>query len=246
MAFDGTAYHGWQIQPGAPSIQETVETVLSTLLKIPTRVTGCGRTDTGVHASMYVAHFESPSGVYEALGQNPEQRVFRINRFLPRDIVVYGIKEVPEDLHARFSAIERTYTYWISSRKPLFDRQQVHHVYGRLDLEAMGVCGEILRKTRDFSSFARLHSDTKTNECSLTRVQWTPLEHGYRFDISADRFLRNMVRSIVGTLLEVGMGKSDPDRFEQIVRAKNRSAAGESAPAKGLFLSDVRYAGYAP
>jgi tRNA pseudouridine38-40 synthase len=248
MAFDGSNYSGWQIQPKDSSIQQVLEHSLSTLLKQEIAVTGAGRTDSGVHASHFVAHFDlensqksGPEHTQGSLQPASEKFLFRLNRFLPRDIVVYKIFRVRDDLHARFSATRRTYHYHISSVKPLFDREYCLHVYGKLDLNAIGECCEVIRETRDFTSFARLHSDVKTNICTVSHARWKVLEKGYRFEISADRFLRNMVRSLTGTLLDVGLGKIDPDGFREIVNAKDRGLAGSSAPAKGLFLVDISY-----
>jgi len=248
MAFDGSDYFGWQIQPRKPTVQQVMEHALSTLLERDIRVTGAGRTDTGVHASSFTAHFDldpvpsasgkSPAGLHDP---GSDRFLFRLNRFLPPDVVVFKITEVPETMHARFSATYRTYHYHISSVKPLFQRNYCHYIYGRLDTETIGKCCEVIRGTSDFTSFAKLHSDVKTNICSVHHAAWVAEEQGHRFEITANRFLRNMVRSLTGTLLEVGLGKLDLEGFRQIVDARDRGKAGASVPARGLFLVDIGY-----
>lgn len=248
MAFDGSGYFGWQIQPNKPTVQQVLEHALSTLLEQDIRVTGAGRTDTGVHASRFTAHFDldpatSSSGKRSALFRNPgtDSFLFRLNRFLPPDIVVFKITEVPETMHARFSATYRTYHYHISSVKPLFQRNYCHYVYGKLDTETIGKCCEVILETSDFTSFAKLHSEVLTNICSVKRAAWIEEAQGHRFEITADRFLRNMVRSITGTLLEAGLGKLDLEGFKRIVKTRDRGKAGASVPARGLFLVDIGY-----
>lgn len=250
MAYDGTDFFGWQIQPDQRTVQQIMEDALSTLLQEPVSVTGAGRTDTGVHASNFVAHFDTGSPI-TGYGNTVEEDgsitgslknlVFKLNRFLPPDIAVFGIREVPGELHARYSATYRTYQYHISRVKPLFDRSYAHYVFGSLDTPAIKRCCKIILETSDFTSFSKLHSDVKTNICKVTRAEWIPLNKGYRFEIKADRFLRNMVRSLVGTLLEAGRGKISPEEFMKIVEARDRRRAGQSAPAQGLFLVDIGY-----
>lgn len=239
MAYDGSDYCGWQIQPKEKTVQQVLEHALSTLLKAKIPVTGAGRTDTGVHASHFIAHFDL--GFPAAYDPVSDKFVFKLNRFLPRDIAVCRIEKVPDDKHARFSAKYRTYQYHISSIKPIFDQNFSHYVYGELDMEAINSCCTVILETTDFSSFAKLHSDVKTNNCNVTRAKWKKVEKGYLFEITADRFLRNMVRSLTGTLLDVGRGKLDLTGFKNIVEAKDRGKAGSSAPAKGLFLTDIGY-----
>lgn len=248
MAYDGSAYCGWQIQAKERTVQLELEQALSTLLRQEISVTGAGRTDTGVHAAHFVAHFDHDEGLLERKGPSrstlrpsSEDFLFKLNRFLSQDIVVYRIYGVNDNLHARYSATYRTYHYHISSVKPLFNRAYCHFVYGELDLKAIEACCEIILETRDFTSFAKLHSDVKTNICKVSQARWVALEGGFRFEITADRFLRNMVRSITGTLLDVGLGKISPDAFRKIVEAKDRSMAGSSAPARALFLVDIGY-----
>jgi tRNA pseudouridine38-40 synthase len=245
MAYDGTEYHGWQIQPNGKTIQEVLENSLSVLLQLEVKVTGAGRTDAGVHASFFIAHFDihQESLASHFSGPDDPQFVFKLNRFLPDDIVVYSIREVDPELHARFSALHRTYQYRISSQKPLFNRNYSYHLYGRLDMEAMNHCCEIILNTTDFTSFSKLHTDVKSNNCHVSKARWSELEGGYQFEIKADRFLRNMVRSLVGTMLETGQGKLDIEGFHGIVDARDRGKAGQSVPAAGLFLVDIGYEG---
>jgi tRNA pseudouridine38-40 synthase len=248
MAYDGSDYCGWQIQPDEKTVQQVIVHALTTLLSQEISVTGAGRTDTGVHASHFMAHFdmdlssaqpgERIAGRYDPTS---EKFLFRLNRFLPHDIVVYRIFEVPVEMHARFSATFRTYQYRISSSKPLYNRNYCHYVFGDLDTETINSCCRVILDTRDFTSFARLHSEVKTNNCHVTHAVWKKVDQGYLFEISADRFLRNMVRSITGTLLDVGLGKLDLQGFKEIVKAKDRGRAGMSVPAKGLFLVDIGY-----
>jgi len=238
MAYDGSDYCGWQIQPNEKTIQQFLELALSTLLKTEIPVTGAGRTDTGVHASYFIAHFDlnDPSA-----DPSSDQFIFKLNRFLPKDIVIYKIFAVPDDKHARFSAIYRTYHYHISSIKPIYNQNFSHYVFGELDMEAISNCCDVILETTDFTSFAKLHTDVKTNNCRVTHAQWKKVDQGYMFEITADRFLRNMVRSLTGTLLDVGRGKLDLEEFKNIVKARDRGKASSSAPAKGLFLVDIGY-----
>lgn len=246
MAYDGTGYHGWQIQPNSKTVQEVLENALSILLQEKIQVTGAGRTDTGVHTSRFIAHFDFLKKSKSENFSKPDgpQFLFKLNSFLPEDIVVYGIREVSADLHARFSAIYRTYHYHISTKKPLFNRAYSHYMYGELDMEAMAQCCKIVLSTTDFTSFSKLHSDVKNNNCNVITAHWSQVESGYLFEIKADRFLRNMVRSLVGTMLDAGQGKLDPQGFQRIVDARNRRKAGQSVPAAGLFLVDVGYDGF--
>lgn len=277
MAYDGTDYSGWQIQPDRKTVQQVMEHVLSTLLRQEISVTGAGRTDTGVHASFFMAHFDleappdpagntlsgadtepdvdvdvdvdtepvtghdQPPGRGELYDPLSVHFLFRLNRFLPPDIVVHMIREVPEHMHARFSAISRTYHYHISTAKPLFTRNYTHYIYGKLDTEEINRCCGVILATTDFTSFSKLHTDVKNNNCMVTRAVWREEEDGYLFEIEANRFLRNMVRALVGTLLDVGQGKLDLQGFKEIVEARERGKAGQSAPAKGLFLVNIGY-----
>jgi len=239
LSYDGTKYHGWQIQPNAPTVQETIEKALSILLHDTISLTGAGRTDTGVHASYFVAHFDH-------LETNLDQRenlVFKLNGILPDDIAIHAISKVDQEMHARFSARYRQYIYTIRKTKPLFNRSFCYYHYGNLDIKMMNNACEILMEYTDFTSFSKLHTDVKTNNCTISDALWTEHEDGYDFQITADRFLRNMVRSIVGTMLEIGTGKLDLESFRRIIEAKDRGKAGTSAPARGLFLVDIGYEG---
>ncbi len=237
LSYDGTNYHGWQVQPNANTVQQTLEKAFSTLLKEDISLTGCGRTDTGVHASYFVAHFDSEH-------KDPSQQadlVFKLNGYLPDDIAIHAITLVDPAMHARFSATYRQYIYQIRKTKPLFNRPFCYYYYADLDVEKMNAACEILMEYTDFTSFSKLHTDVKTNDCKILEALWTAHDDGYDFEIHADRFLRNMVRSIVGTMLEIGTGKMDPQAFRAVIEAKDRSRAGTSVPAKGLFLVDVGY-----
>lgn len=240
MAYDGTDYQGWQVQPNGKTVQQVMEYALTTLLQQEISVTGAGRTDTGVHTSFFVAHFDTSTPINQRL----DHLIFKLNRFLPPDIVVYRIKPVSDEMHARFSATHRTYQYHISTLKPLFTRNYSHYIYGTLDLEEINHCCDIILETIDFTSFTKVHTDVKTNNCRVTHVEWKVVEEGYLFEIIADRFLRNMVRSLVGTLIDVGQKKTNRTEFRVIVEAKDRGKAGQSAPAKGLFLVDIGYEGF--
>jgi tRNA pseudouridine38-40 synthase len=236
LAYDGTAYHGWQIQPNGISVQEVLQNALSTILRFPVEVVGAGRTDTGVHASEMVAHFETEDE------QDCGQITYRINKVLPRDIVVNRIVPVTADAHARFSATARTYHYFLTCRKDPFNRFFTTRIYGPLDFKKMNEAAQLLLSYRDFTSFSKVHTDVKTNNCHITQAEWTQTdEHTWRFTIKADRFLRNMVRAVVGTLIDVGRGKLSLEDFRAVIEGKNRCDAAESVPAKALFLVKVDY-----
>jgi tRNA pseudouridine38-40 synthase len=236
LSFRGTHYHGWQIQPNANTVQQVLNEDLSLLLGEKVRVTGCGRTDTGVHARVFYAHFDSPKK-----GMDDQDLLFRINSKLPADIAIHRIRQVRADAHARFSALSRTYEYHIQRRKEVFHQDRSHYIYGELDFAAMQKASDMLKDYTDFTSFSKVDTDTKTNHCKIYLARWDVSEDTLVFTIVADRFLRNMVRAIVGTLLEVGFRRIDPDGFRHIIENRNRSDAGPSVPAKGLFLTDVQY-----
>ena len=237
LSYDGSNYHGWQVQPNAATVQQTLEKAFTTLLKEDVALTGCGRTDTGVHASYFVAHFDSEQADLE----QHKKLVFKLNGYLPDDIAIHSISRVDGEMHARFSATYRQYIYMIRKTKPLFNRPFCHYYCADLDVEKMNSACEILMEYTDFTSFSKLHTDVKTNNCRIIEAEWTAHDDGYDFTITADRFLRNMVRSIVGTMIEIGSGKMQPEEFRAVIEAKDRSRAGMSAPAKGLFLVDVGY-----
>jgi len=238
ITFKGTFYHGWQLQPGSVTVQKILDDALSTLLNEKISTTGAGRTDSGVHALVFCAHFES---VIPELACR-SNLIFRLNRYLPKDISVSRIVKVHNDAHARFSAVSRTYRYNISRIKDPFMDDLSWFVHGNIDIITMNKACKILMKYNDFTSFSRLHSGTKTNLCKVFHASWTEDNNRLIFTIKADRFLRNMVRAITGTMVDVGKGKTSTGEFEEIIKAKDRSRAGKSAPAKGLFLEDIEYA----
>lgn len=236
LAYDGSNYHGWQIQPNGSSVQECLSKALYTHLRTEVEVTGAGRTDAGVHATRMVAHFDSDSPLDTSLLTD------KLNRLLPSDISVYRIRPVRPDAHARFDALSRTYKYYITTVKYPFGRHLKCRVYGQPDFCRMNEAASVLSEYTDFTSFSKLHTDVKTNNCRITQAEWTSIDkYNWVFTIRADRFLRNMVRAIVGTLLDVGRGKLDTDGFRRIIEAKDRCRAGSSAPGHALFLVDVEY-----
>jgi len=236
LSYKGSRYFGWQRQPNEISVQEVLEKALSTVLREDIAVVGAGRTDTGVHASFYVLHFDVSNEI-----QEPEKLVYHLNRFLPGDIAVQNIKKVNNDFHARFSAASRTYKYFISTVKDPFNTETCYQFTIPLDVEKMNEAAKTLFEYTDFTSFAKLHTDVKTNNCKIFQAEWERNDNKLVFTIKADRFLRNMVRAIVGTLLEIGKGKITGDDFRSIIEMKNRGAAGTSAPPQGLFLVDIGY-----
>lgn len=236
LNFKGTRYHGWQFQPNALSVQEVLETTLSTFLRRRIEVTGAGRTDTGVHASFYVAHFEVDELSFES-----DNLVEKLNRFLPNDISLQRIWPVSDDMHARFSAVKRTYHYFLSPKKNPFTQDTSYQYFLPLDMEAMNQAAAILTEVDDFTSFSKLHTDVKTNLCNVYEALWKEEGNMLVFSISADRFLRNMVRAIVGTLMDVGRHKITLKEFREIIERKDRGAAGTSAPPQGLFLAGIEY-----
>lgn len=240
LAYNGTPYHGWQIQPNASSVQETLENAFSLLLGETIGIVGCGRTDTGVHAADFYAHFETEQELSEA---NLTQLTFKANSFLSDDIRIYRIFMVNNDVHARFSATARTYQYHVSNVKQPFGKDFCHRVFYKPDIELMNKAAKILFEYTDFTSFSKLHTQTATNNCTILYARWDMVEEEYVFTISANRFLRNMVRAITGTLLEVGRGKLSLDDFRKVIESKNRCNAGTSLPAKALFLTKVEYEG---
>ena len=236
LSFDGTNYHGWQIQPNSDSVQQRLQEALSTLLRQPIEVVGAGRTDTGVHARMMVAHFD-----WEELIDG-KQLAYKLNKFLPQDIAVQEVRLVDEEKHARFSATSRTYHYFIHMRKDPFLQAYSWQVPFKLDFEKMNEAAKVLLEYKDFTSFSKVNTDTKTNLCNVKEAFWEEIAPDrWRFTITANRFLRNMVRAIVGTLVEVGRGRLRLEDVRRIIEAKDRCSAGESVPAKGLFLVDIKY-----
>jgi tRNA pseudouridine38-40 synthase len=236
IQYRGTNYFGWQRQPDAVSVQETIETDLRKLFTEDICIVGCGRTDTGVHASDYYFHVDFP--VYDDL----DHLQFKLNRMLPNDIAIVRIIEVQQDAHARFDAVSRTYQYFVHQTKHPFIEGLSTYIPQPVHVEKMNQAAKLLIGKMDFTSFSKLHTDVKTNICEVTAAEWTMMKNGQlRFTITANRFLRNMVRAIVGTLLDVGMERIQPTEVQQIIVAKNRQSAGKSAPAHGLFLAKVEY-----
>lgn len=236
LAYDGTAYHGWQIQPNGVSVQECLMKALSTLLRHEVEVVGAGRTDAGVHASLMVAHFDSD------ILLDVDFMTDKLNRLLPPDISVYRLRAVRPDAHARFDATARTYKYYVTTAKMPFDRQYRCRLFQTPDFERMNEAARTLFEYTDFTSFSKLHTDVKTNNCRIMHAAWTQVDEvTWVFTIQADRFLRNMVRAVVGTLLEVGRGKLTVEGFRRIIEQKDRCRAGTSVPGNALFLVDVAY-----
>ena len=236
LEFDGTAYSGWQIQPHSPSVQQTLEEALALFLRSKVEVTGAGRTDAGVHAAQMIAHFDLDAP------QDPEWMLHKLNGILPPDIAVHNIYPVRPDAHARFDAVARTYKYYVTLYKSAFQRGYSWYMVNEPDFELMNQAACLLLKTVDFTSFSKLHTDTKTNDCHVTEAYWKPMDDGrWVFTITADRFLRNMVRAIVGTLMEVGRHRMTVDEFSSVIDKKDRCSAGDSAPAQGLFLYRIDY-----
>ena len=237
ISFKGTSFHGWQIQPNSITVQKILEESLTKILKEEIAATGAGRTDAGVHALVFCAHFDTISPDLSATGN----LVYRLNRYLPDDISVISVKKVLPDANARYSAISRTYCYYIVQTKEPFFRESSWYLHGHFDISAMNRASDIILNHTDFTSFSKLHSNVKNNFCKIYHAGWEEKENRLIFTIKADRFLRNMVRSIVGTMVNVGLAKTSITEFEEIILAKDRCRAGMSAPAKGLFLTDIEY-----
>jgi len=238
LAYNGARYHGWQIQENARSVQHEITRAFEIIWKAEISLVGCGRTDTGVHAKDYYAHFELEES---KSAFDLDEMAFRLNRYLDDDLVIIKIFPVPSDLHARFSAISRTYKYYVHTRKDPFLLDFSWFVPHPVDMDRMNDGCKLIVQTRDFTSFSKLHSTAKTNICRVTHAEWNQQGHQLVFTITADRFLRNMVRAIVGTLMELGQGKISKEELKKIIDGKDRALAGESVPAKGLFLTEIRY-----
>ena len=236
FSYDGSRYHGWQIQPNGNSVQAELQKALAVLLRNNTEVVGAGRTDAGVHAAKMVAHFDSDATF------DTEQLAYRLNRVLPRDIAVDKVEIVDDEMHARFSALWRTYHYFIHTRKNPFIDKFSCEIHYNLDFGLMNEAGRLLTTYDDFGAFCKSHTDVKTTLCKVTEARWDDMGNGqYRFTITANRFLRNMVRAVVGTLIDVGRQKISLEEFKDIVESKSRTNAGESMPAHALFLQDIVY-----
>ena len=236
LAYNGTDFNGWQIQPNAPSIQEEIINALTKMNRNNrVDVVGCGRTDAGVHASLFYAHFDFDP---ERL---PKEVVFKLNNMLPNGIAIQECIPVKNEAHARFDATHRTYNYFIHTKKNPFRFQEAYLYSHELNVKAMNKASAQLLDFKDFTSFSKVHTENFTNDCNVSFAEWKVTEEGYQFTITANRFLRNMVRAIVGTSIEVGLGRMTIEEFKQIIELKDRSKAGRSVPGEGLFLADVSY-----
>ena len=258
LSYDGTRFHGWQVQPNGISVQGELQRALTLLLRQDISVTGAGRTDTGVHARMMVAHFDYRGEVLEERGKRREEReerreerggridcqqlCYKLNRILPQDIAVQRVEPVADDMHARFSALARTYFYYIHTMKSPFLRHYSCELHYDLDFNLMNRAAAILLEYEDFGAFCKSHADVKTTLCHMMKAEWKETEPGqWRFEIQANRFLRNMVRAVVGTLVEVGRHRLTLDDFRRVIEGKRRTEAGESMPAHALFLQKIDY-----
>ena len=235
LKYNGSDFCGWQIQPNSSTVQEVIEGKLSMLLNEDVKVIGCGRTDTGVHARDFYLHFDT-----ENIGFEAENLKYKLNSVLPSSIAMIELRKVSDEFHARFSAISRQYKYYINLTKDPF-KDNFWFVRQPLDLRAMREASSVLMDYEDFTSFSKLHTDAKTNLCKITQMDIEGNDIHIVITITANRFLRNMVRAIVGTLVEIGLGKRPPQDMRRIIEAKNRCEAGSSAPAKGLFLNEIKY-----
>ena len=237
LSYDGTRYHGWQVQPNGPSVQEKLQWALSTILRQDIQVTGAGRTDAGVHARMMVAHFDVETMDFEL-----QDLTYKLNRLLPQDIAIQKMEPVSDEMHARFSATSRTYHYYIHTVKDPFLRAYSCELHYPLDFQLMNEAAAILMTYEDFGAFCKAHADVKTTLCHITAAQWHQSSpSSWYFEITANRFLRNMVRAVVGTLIDVGRGRLSLDDFRKVVEGRRRTEAGESMPANALFLEEVKY-----
>ncbi len=236
LAYNGGRYHGWQIQDNALTVQAVVNDAVSKIFGQQINVTGCGRTDTGVHAREFYIHFDLPYVI-----QDKDMHLNKLNGFLPKNISMFQMIPVTENAHARFDATSRTYQYFISRKKDPFNQDFSWFVHGEIDVDKLNKAANILFGYSDFTSFLKTNTDTLTNNCKIKFARWEEKDNMLVFTITADRFLRNMVRAIVGTLLDVGRGKNDLAGLRKIIESKNRSNAGYSVPAKGLFLTKVEY-----
>lgn len=236
LSYNGTNYHGWQVQPNAVSVQEKINEGLSKLLRVPINIMGAGRTDAGVHASQMYAHFD----VEQTIDTN--LILDRLNSFLPEDIVIYAIFQVNEKSHTRFDAISRSYEYRIYLGRNPFLLETTWQLYRyELDVEKMNEAAKLLLSYTDFKCFSKSKTEVKTYDCNIIIAEWKLVDNMLVFHITANRFLRNMVRAIVGTLIDVGHGKKSINDFIKIIESRNRSEAGVSVPAKGLFLTHIEY-----
>jgi tRNA pseudouridine38-40 synthase len=235
LSYNGKNYHGWQNQPNAISVQEVIEKALSTLLGGQISIMGAGRTDTGVHATQMFAHFDTD------IDFEISNLIFKLNSFLPDDVAIHDIFKVKPEMHARFYAISRTYLYKVTLKKNVFATDSAFYVKQALDLDKMNEASKILFHYKDFQCFSKSKTDVKTYNCDIIKAQWVLKDEMLHFEIQANRFLRNMVRAIVGTIINVGLGKISVDDLHDIIQSKNRSEAGFSVPAHGLYLTNIEY-----
>lgn len=238
LAYNGAPFFGWQRQPNQITVQEVLEQAFTMFLKQRIDITGCGRTDTGVHAREYFAHFDYDEML---LPDIITRLVFRLNSYLPKEIVIYQIYPMPDNAHARFDALSRTYRYYVDISKNPFTFNFAFRVYEKLDVERMNIAADFLHSVTDFTSFSKLNTQVKNNVCEIFSAIWQEKGDQLVFEVTANRFLRNMVRAIVGTLLMVGKGKISMEEFREIVYMKDRGKAGTSVPAHALFLEKIRY-----
>ena len=235
LSYNGSAYHGWQNQPNAISVQEVLEDALSTLLKEGITIVGAGRTDSGVHAKQMFAHFNTTNNF------SLEKLTYKLNSFLPKDISVQNIFRIKDEIHARFDAISRTYKYRISLCKNVFSFNNSYYFKQKLDVDKMNIAAKVLFEYEDFECFSKSNTDVKTYNCTISKAEWTYEANELVFTIKANRFLRNMVRAIVGTLIDIGIGKIEVNQLHDIIKSKNRSQAGASVPGHALYLTNIEY-----
>ena len=235
FSYNGSNYHGWQFQPNANSVQETLSNAMSVVLKYKIDLMGAGRTDTGVHAKEMFAHFDFDTTIKVLI------TILKLNAFLPKDIVIFDIFLVKNDAHARFNATKRTYQYYINSYKDAFLNKQSYYYKNKLDLDLMNEAAKLLFNYTDFECFSKKNTDVNTHNCKIFEAHWTQNDNQLIFTITADRFLRNMVRAIVGTLITIGLKKLTLQDFETIIKSKDRNNAGFSVPACGLYLTQIEY-----
>lgn len=237
LSYKGTSYHGWQVQPNAVTVQKLLDEALTLILSEKISTTGAGRTDTGVHANVFCAHFDSNASDLD----KSKNLIYRLNSYLPKDISITLLRKVKMDANARFSALSRTYRYYISREKDPFSEDFCWYLHGEINRHLMNDASALLLKYTDFTSFSRLHTNVKTNNCKVFYAGWEEKGNQLIFTIKADRFLRNMVRAIVGTIVDIGNGRMDLKEFEEIIKARDRGKASKSAPARGLFLTEIEY-----
>jgi tRNA pseudouridine38-40 synthase len=235
LSYNGAGYHGWQNQPNAISVQEVIEKALSTLLGNKIEIVGAGRTDAGVHAKQMFAHFDTDFDF------NESDLVFKLNSFLPKDIAIHNLFKVKPEAHTRFDALSRTYLYRVNLNKNVFNFDNAYYVKQDLDVDMMNEASKILFQYKDFQSFSKSNTDVKTYYCDIMKAEWFFKDDELHFVIQANRFLRNMVRAIVGTMINIGLGKIQAEDLHTIIQSKNRSEAGFSVPAHGLYLTNIEY-----